>query len=85
MSARRDPHRPEETRDLIKGSIWESASISKGEARRMLSTVRGLLDDGGHLADPEFIAWLASQTPDALQAKDLLWGRLFTGLQQGTG
>jgi AbiV family abortive infection protein len=69
--------------DLVDGTIWEPASVTKDEARRMVITVRSLLDHGVALADPEFIAWLASQTPEALEAKDLVWGRFFAGLQQG--
>lgn len=69
--------------DLLDGSVWDPASITKDEATRMLGIVRGLLDHGGHLADPEFIAWLASKTQDVLQVKDMVWGRFFTGLQQG--
>jgi hypothetical protein len=48
----------------------------------MLGIVRGLLDHGGYLADPEFIAWLGSGTQDVLQVKDIAWGRFFAGLQQ---
>jgi len=49
----------------------------------MTDTVRGLLDHGGPLADPEFIAWLASQTQEVLEVKDMVWGRFIGGLQQG--
>jgi AbiV family abortive infection protein len=69
--------------DLLDGTVWDPASISKDEARRMLVVVRGLLDHGGYLADPGFIAWLASETQEVVQARELLWGRFFTGLQQG--
>lgn len=69
--------------DLVDGTIWEPVSVTKDEARRMVITVRSLLNHGVALADPEFIAWLASQTPEALEAKDLVWGRFFAGLQQG--
>jgi AbiV family abortive infection protein len=69
--------------DLLDGTVREPSSITKDEARRMLAIVRGLLDHGGYLADPGFITWLASETQDALQAKDLLWGRFVAGLQQG--
>jgi AbiV family abortive infection protein len=69
--------------DLVDGTVWEPAEITKDEARRMLVIVRGLLDHGGHLADPEFIAWLASETRDVLQIRGHLWSRFFTGLQQG--
>ena len=46
-------------------------------------TVRSLLDHGGQLADPEFVAWLASQTQDVLKVKDMVWDRFFAGLAQG--
>lgn len=69
--------------DLHDGAVWDPASITKDEAGRMLVIVHGLLDHGGHLADPGFIAWLASETQEVVRARDLLWGRFFTGLQQG--
>lgn len=69
--------------DLHDGTLWEPASVTKDEARRMLVIVRGLLDHGGYLADPGFIAWLASETPEVVQVRDLLWGRFFAGLQEG--
>jgi AbiV family abortive infection protein len=69
--------------DLPDGTVREPASVTKDEATRMMATVRGLLDHGGLLVDPEFIAWLANQTPDVIEMKELVWGRFFTGLQQG--
>jgi AbiV family abortive infection protein len=70
--------------DLLDGVLQEPTRITQNEARRMVDTVRNLLRHGGLLADPEFVAWLASQDPDALRAKEVLWGALATGLQQGT-
>lgn len=70
--------------DLLDGAVCEPTSIKLDMARQMVGTVRSLLDHGGPLADPGFIAWLASQTPDALEAKDMAWSRLFAGLQEGT-
>jgi hypothetical protein len=55
--------------DLLDGAVWEPASITKDEARRMLIIVRGLLDHGGHLADPDFIGWLADETQEVLQVR----------------
>ena len=69
--------------DLLDGAVWEPASVKLDEARHMVGTVGSLLDHGGALADPEFIAWLASTDPDALGAKDALWGAFFSGFQQG--
>jgi AbiV family abortive infection protein len=69
--------------DLLDGDVHEPSSVTKAEAGRMVATVRGLLDHGGLLSDAEFIAWLASQEPDALAAKDLVWGRFAVGLRQG--
>ena len=69
--------------DLLDGTVWDPALVTKHEARRMVAIVRGLLDHGGHLADPEFIAWLANETQEVVEVKDLVWGRFFTGLQQG--
>jgi AbiV family abortive infection protein len=69
--------------DLIDDTIWEPSSVTQDEASRMVLTVRKLLDHGGFLVDPEFIAWLTSQTQDVLEIKDLVWGRFFAGLQQG--
>ena len=69
--------------DLLDGGVWKPASVKLDEARHMVGTVRTLLDHGGALADPEFIAWLASKDPDALGAKDTLWGAFSSGCQQG--
>jgi AbiV family abortive infection protein len=69
--------------DLLDGTAWEPARITKGEAQRMVTIVRGLLDNGGYLTDPGFVAWLADETPEVLTIKQLVWGRFFTGLQQG--
>jgi AbiV family abortive infection protein len=70
--------------DLAGGAIWEPTRVSQNEARHMVDTVRSLLHHGDLLADPEFIAWLAGQDPDALETKEKLWGAFFAGLQQGT-
>jgi AbiV family abortive infection protein len=70
--------------DLLDGTVREPASVTKDEAQRMVAIVRSLLDNGGYLADPEFIAWLADETQEAVQMKELAWGRFFTGLQQGS-
>ncbi len=69
--------------DVLDDTVWEPASVTADEATRMVVTVRGLLDHGGQLADPEFVAWLASQTQEVLEVKDMVWGRFFAGLQQG--
>jgi AbiV family abortive infection protein len=69
--------------DLLDGTVWDPVSVTKDEARRMVFIVRSLLDHGGHLADPEFIAWLASQTQEVHQVRDMWWGRFFAGLQEG--
>ncbi len=69
--------------DLVDGAIWEPASVTQAGARRMVDTVRSLLDHGAPLADPEFITWLGSQDPVALKAKEMAWGALIGGLQQG--
>lgn len=69
--------------DLLDSTVWEPASITKDDARRMLVIVRGLLDHGAPLADPEFIAWLASETQEVLQVKDMVWSRFFAGLRHG--
>lgn len=69
--------------DLLDGAVWEPARVKQDAARRMVGTVHSLLDHGGPLADPGFIEWLASHDPDALEAKDMLWGAFFGGLQEG--
>lgn len=69
--------------DLLDDTVWEPASVTADEARRMVVTVEGLLDHGGQLADPGFVAWLASQTQEVLEVKDMVWARFFAGLQQG--
>ena len=69
--------------DLVDGTIWEPAGVIQAEARRTVDTVRSLLGHGAPLADPEFITWLASQDPVALEAKEMAWGALIGGLRQG--
>jgi AbiV family abortive infection protein len=69
--------------DLLDGVVREPGTVTKAEAKRMVATVRGLLEDGGILADHGFIAWLVGEEPDALQVKDLLWGRFVAGMRQG--
>ncbi len=53
--------------DLLDGIVREPGTVTKAEAKRMVATVRGLLEDGGILADHGFIAWLVGEEPDALQ------------------
>ena len=69
--------------DLLDGAVWEPSGVTKDEAKRMVAVVRGLLDHGGSLVDPEFIVWLATQTQEVVQVKDMVWGRFLAGLQQG--
>lgn len=69
--------------DLVDGTIWEPASVTQVEARRMVDTVRSLLDHSAPMADPEFITWLVSQDPVALEAKEIAWSALIGGLQRG--
>ena len=69
--------------DLVDGTVVSPAAITKDEATRMVATVRGLLDHGGPLADPGFIAWLASSAQDVTEVRGLWWSKVFTGLQQG--
>lgn len=69
--------------DLLDATVWEPASVTKDEAQRMVTIVRGLLDNGCYLTDPEFIAWLTDETQEALEIKQLVWSSFFTGLQQG--
>lgn len=70
--------------DLLDGAIWEPTNVKLDAVRHMVSTVRSLLDHGGPLTDSQFIRWLASSVPDALDAKRMAWDCFFAGLQQGT-
>jgi len=49
----------------------------------MVATVRGLLDHGGYLADPEFIAWLGQSPQDVRSHVDTFWDRFISGWQLG--
>ena len=49
----------------------------------MVETVRGLLDHGGYLADPEFIAWLGQRPEDVRSHIEAFWGRFISGWQLG--
>jgi AbiV family abortive infection protein len=69
--------------DLSDGIIWSPDQVTKSEAARMVATVRGLLDHGGYLADPEFIAWLAQGTEEVQSHVDAFWGRFISGWQLG--
>ena len=70
--------------DLADGAVVEPASITMDEARHTVSTVRGLFDHGAILFDREYIAWLTSEDPDVLESKNMFWGALAAGVQQGT-
>jgi AbiV family abortive infection protein len=41
--------------DLLDTGVWEPASVTKDQARRMVAVVGGLLDHGSYLADPGFL------------------------------
>ncbi len=69
--------------DLSDGVIWSPDQVTKSEAARMVATVRGLLDHGGYLADPEFIAWLAQSTEEVRSHVDAFRGRFISGWQLG--
>jgi hypothetical protein len=49
----------------------------------MIVTVRGLLDHGGYLADPEFIAWLGQRPEEMRLHLDAFWSRFISGWQLG--
>lgn len=71
--------------DLLDGAVQEPATrITKNDARRMMDTVRGLLDHGAVLADPGFVAWVASPAPETFVAKETAWGVFAAGLETGT-
>jgi hypothetical protein len=55
--------------------------VTKPEAARMVAVVRGLLDHGGPLADPEFIAWIGQSPEDMRSHIDVFWGRFISGWQ----
>jgi AbiV family abortive infection protein len=68
--------------DLTDGVVWEPAQITRDEARGMVAAVRDLLDYGGPLADPEFIAWLAAMPAEDKPLVDAFWVRLLSGWEQ---
>jgi len=69
--------------DLSNSVIWSPDQVTRSEAARMIATVRGLLDHGGHLADPEFIRWLVQGTEEVRSHVDAFWGRFISGWQLG--
>ena len=69
--------------DLSDGVIWSPDQVTKSEATQMVATVRGLLDHGGYLADPEFIAWLGQSPQDVRSHVDTFWDRFISGWQLG--
>jgi hypothetical protein len=69
--------------DLVDGVIWEPTGVKQQAARDMVNSVRSLFQNGGPLADPGFIAWLASQDPDVMEMRDMVWGVVVAGLKQG--
>jgi AbiV family abortive infection protein len=69
--------------DLSDAVIWSPDQVTKSEAARMVATVRGLLDHGGYLADPEFIAWLGQSMEEVRSHVEAFWGRFISGWQLG--
>jgi AbiV family abortive infection protein len=69
--------------DVADEVIWDPASISKDEARQMIATVRRVLDEGGMLADPEFIAFAVSGPPDFRSVMEAMFGVLLKGIEDG--
>jgi AbiV family abortive infection protein len=69
--------------DLTDGVIWSPDQVTKSEAARMVAIVRGLLDHGGYLADPEFMAWLGQSPEEVRSHLDAFWGRFISGWQLG--
>jgi hypothetical protein len=68
-------------RDLTDGVIWSPDQVTKSEATRMIATVRGLLDHGGYLADPEFIEWLGQRPEEVRLQVDAFWSRFISSWQ----
>ena len=68
--------------DVRDGVVWDPASITREEARAMVVGVRDLLDYGGALADPEFIAWLAAMPAEDRPVVDAFWVKVLAGWEQ---
>lgn len=69
--------------DIRDSVVWDPISIGKDEARRMIASVRRVLDEGGILADPEFISFLVSTPADFRSAMDGYFGILLAGAEHG--
>ena len=68
--------------DIRDGVIWDPARISREQTRSMVGAIRDILDYGGVLADPEFIAWLAAMPEDVKPERDAFWVRIMSGWEQ---
>lgn len=69
--------------DYEKGAVWSPSKVGEDEAKRMVSAVRDVLDYGGPLASPEFIAWLARLPDDVRPKRDEFFGRIFSAAAKG--
>jgi hypothetical protein len=69
--------------DYENGAVWSPSKVDEDEAQRMVSAVRDVLDYGGPLVGPEFIAWLARLPDDVRPKRDEFFGRIFSAAAQG--
>lgn len=69
--------------DIVDGVIWDPARITREQARNMVAAIRDILDYGGVLTDPEFIAWLAAMPEDVKPERDAFWSRVISGWELG--
>lgn len=63
--------------------IWSPSQVTRDEAKTIVTAVHELLDRGGPLIQPEFIAWLADLPDDVRPLVTALWEQMLGGWETG--